>query len=229
MHAVLVTALWITGLNLLQAQDPSAIGHATRLLDLLGAGQFEEVAAEFNAKMAAAMPVSQLREVWTAVRQQAGALTSIVSQRVITGDRDETIGPNTPFRDLAWGLADRGIAVLRYEKRTRQHGAKIAGDKTFTVREETIADALLAGALTLPMLILQGERDYQVTLADLEGWRNAVGSRANVSIKSYPTLNHLFLPGEGKSTPSEYERAGHIPDVVLDDIATWLRTRAESR
>ena len=74
------------------------------------------------------------------------------------------------------------------------------------------------------MLILQGERDYQVTLADLQGWRDAVGGHANVTIKSYPTLNHLFLPGEGKSTPSEYERAGHIPEFVLDDIATWLRT-----
>jgi len=73
------------------------------------------------------------------------------------------------------------------------------------------------------MLILQGERDYQVTLADLNGWRAAVGGHAGVTIKSYPTLNHLFLPGEGKSTPAEYERAGHIPDVVLDDIADWTR------
>ncbi|WP_436927764.1 DUF3887 domain-containing protein [Halosimplex amylolyticum] len=33
-------------------------------------------------------------------------------------DRDETIGPNKPFRDVAQGLASRGVAVLRYEKRT---------------------------------------------------------------------------------------------------------------
>ena len=33
-------------------------------------------------------------------------------------DADETIGPNKPFRDLAWGLAAKGIATLRYEKRT---------------------------------------------------------------------------------------------------------------
>ncbi len=33
-------------------------------------------------------------------------------------DADETIGPNKPFRDLAWGLAAAGIATLRYEKRT---------------------------------------------------------------------------------------------------------------
>jgi len=35
-------------------------------------------------------------------------------------DRDETVGPNKPLRDLAWGLASRGVAVLRYEKRTAQ-------------------------------------------------------------------------------------------------------------
>ena len=40
-------------------------------------------------------------------------------------DRDETIGPNKPFKDLAWGLATRGIAVLRYEKRTSEHSEKI--------------------------------------------------------------------------------------------------------
>ena len=413
---VLVVAFCLASATAARAQENPAIGHATRVIDLLRAGRFEEVAAEFNAKMAAAMPVSQLRDVWTAIRQQAGALTSIISQRAVTqatgnvtvvnncqferapltimlsfdaenriagmnmprapaappaeappassrfteesvtvgaggewalpgtlsmpagaisaavvlvhgsgpGDRDETIGPNKPFRDLAWGLADRGIAVLRYEKRTRQYGAKMAADRNLTVREETIDDAVLAAALlrtharidparvfvlghslggtlapriaaadgslagliilagatrpfndvvrdqlaylasltpgataseeqlqrlrraapdaywkdfdaylpaqaaaklTLPMLILQGERDYQVTLADLQGCRNAVGGRANVTIKSYPTLNHLFLDGEGKSTPSEYERAGHIPEFVLDDIAEWIKKK----
>ena len=34
-------------------------------------------------------------------------------------DRDETLGGVTVFKDLAEGLAPKGIAVLRYEKRTR--------------------------------------------------------------------------------------------------------------
>lgn len=62
-------------------------------------------------------------------------------------DRDERVGPNKPFRDLAWGLASRGIAVLRYEKRTRQHAAKVAALPSFTVRDETIDDAVAAVAL----------------------------------------------------------------------------------
>jgi hypothetical protein len=61
-------------------------------------------------------------------------------------DRDETVGPNKPFRDLAWGLADRGIAVLRYEKRTHQYAGKMAGNRDLTVREETTEDAILAAA-----------------------------------------------------------------------------------
>jgi len=62
-------------------------------------------------------------------------------------DRDETIGPNKPFQDLAWGLASRGIAVLRYEKRTRIYGPKLVADPKFaslTVKEETVDDALEA-------------------------------------------------------------------------------------
>lgn len=66
-------------------------------------------------------------------------------------DRDETIGPNKPFRDLAWGLASRGIAVLRYEKRTKVYGLKLSQDKklaaSLTVNEETIDDAISAVGL----------------------------------------------------------------------------------
>ena len=59
-------------------------------------------------------------------------------------DRDETIGPNKPFKDLAWGLASQGIAVLRYDKRTKVYPEKMAALKTLTVKEETIDDAVAA-------------------------------------------------------------------------------------
>ncbi len=66
-------------------------------------------------------------------------------------DRDETLGPNKPFKDLAWGLATRGIAVLRYDKRGKVHGKKILADPkleaAMTVKDETIDDALAAAAL----------------------------------------------------------------------------------
>jgi len=66
-------------------------------------------------------------------------------------NRDESLGPNMPFKDLAWGLATRGIAVLRYDKRSKVYGSKILGDPkleaAMTVKDETIDDALAAAAL----------------------------------------------------------------------------------
>jgi dienelactone hydrolase len=252
-------------------------------------------------------------------------------------DRDESIGANKVFKDLAEGLASRGVVVLRYEKRTRQYGAKMAAMQKLTVREETVDDAvraaaalraqpevdakrvfvlghslggnlapriaqadaklaglvLLAGSvrpledavleqieylgatpadlqtlraqvakvkalepadedappvrvgpvsapvsywldlkaydptavakkLTIPMLILQGERDYQVSMKDFELWKSAVGSRKNVTLRSYPALNHLFIAGEGKSLPAEYAKPGHVAPEVIDDIAKFV-------
>src|SRR5660397_72576 len=57
-------------------------------------------------------------------------------------DRDETIGPNKPFRDLALGLSARGIAVLAYDKRTLVHQAEMAAVADLTVQEEVVDDAV---------------------------------------------------------------------------------------
>lgn len=61
-------------------------------------------------------------------------------------DADETIGPNKPFRDLAEGLSVRGIAVLRYEKRTLKYAMQMALKKV-TLKNEVIDDALSAVSL----------------------------------------------------------------------------------
>ena len=260
-------------------------------------------------------------------------------------DRDESIGPNKVFRDVAWGLASQGIAVLRYEKRTKVHATKLISIKDqLTVKEETIDDALAAvsllrktagidtteifvlghslggmliprigigdenirgfiimagtsrpvedvileqmsyifsvdGTITeqekaqlaqmkeqvarlkdpalsvttpakdlpfgvspkywldlrgykpsemaknlkQPILIVQGERDYQVTMEDFKGWKNSLSSREKIEFKTYPKLNHLFIEGEGKSTPDEYQKVGHVAETVVSDIATWIK------
>ncbi len=78
-------------------------------------------------------------------------------------DRDESIGPNKPFQDLAWGLASRGIAVLRYDKRSRVYGAKIVKDSRLpflTVKEETIDDAVEAVRLLKKTPRIDGRRVF---------------------------------------------------------------------
>ncbi len=260
-------------------------------------------------------------------------------------DRDETLGPNKPFRDIAWGLASNGIAVLRYDKRTRVYQSKMAAlANTLTAKEEVIDDALLAvellrgidkidakkifvighslggtmlprigtsdpeiagfvmlagsprpledlyleqmiyilrldgdlsdeerkllediklqvlnvkslsvthdipaedlpmgvpaaywdyfksyqpirecKELKQPMLILAGQRDYQVTKADYKIWQEGLSSNKNIRFKSYLKLNHLFMEGEGTPAPSDYEIPGHVDKAVITDIVEWIK------
>ena len=262
-------------------------------------------------------------------------------------DRDETHinRANKIFKDLAWGLASKGIAVLRYDKRTLVYGQKIASMKNgFTLDDETINDALAAvellrktvgvdakkifvlghslGGLAIPrigrrdaqiaglivfagtarpledviveqynylgtvggaavskdeqekldqlakladatkklkptdaaetktllnlpvaywidlnnynppavaqklkqpMLILQGESDYQVTMKDFQNWKNALGTRKNVRFKTYPNLTHTFMEGlGGKPNPQDYAKTNHVSETVVGDIAGWI-------
>lgn len=76
--------------------------------------------------------------------------------------------------------------------------------------------------LRLPVLILQGERDYQVTMKDFEIWQKSLSGKKHVSFRSYEKLNHLFMEGVGKSLPEEYNKPSHIPFYVIQDIASWV-------
>ena len=249
-------------------------------------------------------------------------------------DRDETVGGTKVFRDLAQGLASQGIAVLRYEKRTKAYGPKMAGLHGYTIEEETVEDAARAAAalraqkeidpakifvlghslggyaapriaeedgklagliilagnsrpledeivdqaeylgvnakdlegikaqakrikaledadgdappllgmpvsylldlkgydpvteakkLTIRMLFLQGERDFQVPMKDFALWKTGLAGRKDVTFQSFPTLNHLFVTGEGKSTEAEYRKPGHVAPEVIDAIAKWVK------
>jgi fermentation-respiration switch protein FrsA (DUF1100 family) len=82
--------------------------------------------------------------------------------------------------------------------------------------------AEIAKNINRPILILQGGRDYQVTIEDLGGWKKALSDKDNVAFKLYPAHNHLLIPGEGKCTPEEYQTVGHVDKVVIDDIVKWI-------
>ena len=64
-----------------------------------------------------------------------------------SSNMDEKVCKLTPFRDLAEGLAKKGIASIRYDKRSFAHVFKLLKEKDFTVRQETIEDAILASDL----------------------------------------------------------------------------------
>ena len=76
-------------------------------------------------------------------------------------DEDATVGPNKIFKDLAWGLASRGIAVLRYTKRCHQYGDGFGGanGSSFSLKDESLDDARKAAAL----LAARSEIDHHQT------------------------------------------------------------------
>jgi uncharacterized protein len=86
-----------------------------------------------------------------------------------------------------------------------------------------------AAKVKQPMLVLQGERDYQVTMEEFSRWKSVLADRPDVFFRSYPTLNHLFVAGTGKSLPAEYNTPGHVSEACVGDIATWIMALARRR
>ena len=93
--------------------------------------------------------------------QAAGPLPAVV---LVHGsgasNMDEKVGRLTPFKDLAEGLAEHGVACLRYDKRSFAHGFKLLREKEVTVWKETIEDALLATQLLRQDPRIDPERIY---------------------------------------------------------------------
>jgi hypothetical protein len=80
-----------------------------------------------------------------------------------------------------------------------------------------------AASLSLPRLLLQGERDWQVTVADdLSQYRAAIGDEPSVTIRTYDRLNHLFMPGEGTPSQAEYFVENHVAERVVTDVEAFV-------
>jgi len=80
--------------------------------------------------------------------------------------------------------------------------------------------------LQKPLLILQGEKDFQATAAeDFAGYQTLLEGRDNVSFKLYPGLNHAFVPAlsdDINKARKEYATERHIGEEVIGDIARWI-------
>jgi fermentation-respiration switch protein FrsA (DUF1100 family) len=83
-----------------------------------------------------------------------------------------------------------------------------------------------AAGLQMPLLILQGGRDYQVTAADFEGWHRGLKGRENVTLEWLPKFNHLFIAGNKRSEPAEYMQPGHVSPKVVELIADWIKAQS---
>ncbi|QLH80717.1 alpha/beta hydrolase [Halosimplex pelagicum] len=133
-------------------------------------------------------------------------------------DRDETIGPNKPFRDIAQGLATRGVAVLRYAKRTYAcdvpraewaiddivvddavHALGVLRDQPEVDPERTAVAGHSVGAACAPRI---AERDGRVAGAAV------LAGNARLFTEVYPPqVRHIFEVQGGLSAREEQQLA----------------------
>ncbi|MBQ9288856.1 MAG: alpha/beta fold hydrolase [Clostridia bacterium] len=79
-----------------------------------------------------------------------------------------------------------------------------------------------AEEITEPVLLLQGEEDYQVTMTDFRIWQESFGEKANWQMISYPGLTHLFMPGQKEEGSAAYAREARVDEQVIQDIAGFM-------
>lgn len=79
-----------------------------------------------------------------------------------------------------------------------------------------------------PLLIVRGERDFQVTEEDTVLWKSRLADRSDVEFRTYRRLNHLLMGGlgTGPSSPGEYSSPGKVSKEVVLETAQWILSKA---
>jgi dienelactone hydrolase len=77
-----------------------------------------------------------------------------------------------------------------------------------------------------PILIMQGEKDFQATAEkDFAAYQQLLAGKENVSFRLYSGLNHAFVPsvfGDIMKAKQEYAVEQHIGEEVILGIADWI-------
>ncbi|MGI6105529.1 MAG: alpha/beta fold hydrolase [Raoultibacter sp.] len=150
-------------------------------------------------------------------------------------DMNATIGANAVFRDLAYALAEKGIAVLRYDKRTYTHGAAIAENGgTITLDDEVARDALTAVELIKSWDGIDSDRVYLLGHSmggSLLSYVNSHGANCAGYIIMAGTARNIWeLSAEQNLLlAEEMEQAGKADDAKkIRDFVDQERQRANS-
>lgn len=113
------------------------------------------------------------------------------------------------------------VRLIREGKPGR--GALASAPPGYFAALEAYDEIATASQLMIPVRILQGGRDYQVTAEkDFAKWKAALSEHANVTFELYPGLDHLFRRGEGPSQPSDYMVPGNPDWEFVIGLAEWI-------
>lgn len=205
----------IAALTALQEDTSLSFGKYTMLGHSLGAYALPLIADSLDSKLDAAILFSaNARRLEDLIEHQMNYLTNFDGE--ITDEEEEIIINNTAraqnIRDGNYTDSTSAEVLLAYWPGTfwKSIGSY---DPVEMVKHND----------SLPFLILQGEKDYQITMTDFAIWKDAVSTKPNVTMQSFPGLTHLFTPTDAeRGSPQDYFAPNNVSEEVINVIAEWL-------
>lgn len=92
---------------------------------------------------------------------------------------------------------------------------------SYAVSLNRLRSAEVARTLRVPLLVIQGSDDFQVSATkDFEAWKPVLPQ--TTTYKLYPGLSHLFMQASGRKDATAYDEPAHVEAQVTTDIADWL-------
>ena len=135
----------------------------------------------------------------------------------------QSLNPNPSEQEKA--VYEQGFAAVEQMKNidSLSEDEKIMGQDLTYIKSLLDYDAVKeAEDMTMPVLVLQGEEDYQVTMDDFRIWKDNYEGKDNWQFVSFPGLSHMFMEGRYEDGPASYQGVKHIPDEVTDTIAGFI-------
>lgn len=120
------------------------------------------------------------------------------------------------------------LAKMTDEEALKEENALFGMSAWYLRKFEEIDSAALHNDDKKPVLVLQGEKDRQVTMADFQLWKEKLADHPNAEFISYPDLNHIFGNYKGDPVPFtqmvnvEYAQETPVAEDVTNDIASWI-------
>ncbi len=145
---------------ILAVQDGAIAGLQT---GTYSGGREEKTESDLYDSVELALPVPSLGElpgILTVPKGEGPFPVVILLQGSGASDKDESIGNLKPFRDLAEGLAEREVAVYRFDKRSYVYGAELMTNRQITLVDEYIEDAVNAVQLAARQERIDPDRIY---------------------------------------------------------------------
>lgn len=75
---------------------------------------------------------------------------------------------------------------------------------------------------SIPVLVISGGHDYQVTIKDFELWKSGLGDNNHIKFKLIENVNHIYGETDNMSVPSDYKTFRPIAPKLFYLIDKWI-------